>query len=113
MPSNAFFDFFDIPELEVPESLLVVEFELISLLSSSLGERERREERGDGDLLLPPTNALMRSRKRKAPAATAESAPCSTSHWALPNGLLRCQEERGEKRTTEARERSEGGAYQY
>jgi hypothetical protein len=36
-------------------------------------------------LLLPPTNALMRSRKRKAPAATAESAPCSTSHWALPN----------------------------
>ena len=38
-----------------------------------------------GDLLLPPTNALMRSRKRKAPAATAESAPCSTSHWALPN----------------------------
>ena len=102
MPSNAFFDFFDIPELEVPESLLVVEFELISLLSSSLG-----------DLLLPPTNALMRSRKRKAPAATAESAPCSTSHWALPNGLLRCQEERGEKRTTETRERSEGGAYQY
>ena len=101
MPSNAFFDFFDIPELEVPESLLVVEFELISLLSSSLG-----------DLLLPPTNALMRSRKRKAPAATAESAPCSTSHWALPNGLLRCQEERGEKRTTETRERSEGGAYQ-
>ena len=102
MPSNAFFDFFDIPELEVPESLLVVEFELISLLSSSLG-----------DLLLPRTNALMRSRKRKAPAATAESAPCSTSHWALPNGLLRCQEERGEKRTTETRERSEGGAYQY
>ena len=37
MPSNAFFDFFDIPELEGPESLLVVEFELISLLSSSLG----------------------------------------------------------------------------
>ena len=101
MPSNAFFDFFDIPELEGPESLLVVEFELISLLSSSLG-----------DLLLPPTNALMRSRKRKAPAATAESAPCSTSHWALPNGLLRCQEERGEKRTTETRERSEDGAYQ-
>ena len=101
MPSNAFFDFFDIPELEGPESLLVVEFELISLLSSSLG-----------DLLLPATNALMRSRKRKAPAATAESAPCSTSHWALPNGLLRCQEERGEKRTTETRERSEGGAYQ-
>ena len=99
MPSNAFFDFFDIPELEGPESLLVVEFELISLLSSSLG-----------DLLLPPTNALMRSRKRKAPAATAESAPCSTSHWALPTVLLRCQEERGEKRTTETR--SEGGAYQ-
>ena len=40
MPSNAFFDFFDIPELEVPESLLVVEFELISLLSSSLGGEE-------------------------------------------------------------------------
>ena len=100
MPSNAFFDFFDIPELEGPESLLVVEFELISLLSSSLG----------GDLLLPATNALMRSRKRKAPAATAESAPCSTSHWALPTVLLRCQEERGEKRTTETR--SEGGAYQ-
>mgnify|MGYP006109083913 FL=1 len=99
MPSNAFFDFFDIPELEGPESLLVVEFELISLLSSSLG-----------DLLLPATNALMRSRKRKAPAATAESAPCSTSHWALPTVLLRCQEERGEKRTTETR--SEGGAYQ-
>ena len=99
MPSNAFIFFFDIPELEVPESLLVVEFELISLLSSSLG-----------DLLLPATNALMRSRKRKAPAATAESAPCSTSHWALPTVLLRCQEERGEKRTTETR--SEGGAYQ-
>jgi hypothetical protein len=101
MPSNAFFDFFDIPELEVPESLLVVEFELISLLCSWLG-----------DLLLPRTNDLMRSRKIQAPAATAESAPCSTSHWALPNGLLRCQEERGEKRTTETRERSEGGAYQ-
>jgi len=100
MPSNAFFDFFDIPELEGPESLLVVEFELISSLSSSLG----------GDLLLPRTHALMRSRKRKAPAATAESAPCSTSHWALPTVLLRCQEERGEKRTTETR--SEGGAYQ-
>jgi hypothetical protein len=99
MPSNAFFDFFDIPELEGPESLLVVEFELISSLSSSLG-----------DLLLPRTHALMRSRKRKAPAATAESAPCSTSHWALPTVLLRCQEERGEKRTTETR--SEGGAYQ-
>ena len=54
MPSNAFFDFFDIPELEGPESLLVVEFELISSLSSSLG-----------DLLLPRTNALMRSRKRE------------------------------------------------
>jgi len=27
---------------------------------------------------------LMRSRKRKAPAATTESAPCSTSHCALP-----------------------------
>jgi len=100
MPSNAFFDFFDIPELEGPESLLVVEFELISLLSSS----------SLGDLLLPRTNALMRSGKRKAPAATAESAPCSTSHWALPTVLLRCQEERGEKRTTETR--SEGGAYQ-
>ena len=100
MPSNAFFDFFDIPELEGPESLLVVEFELISSLSSS----------SLGDLLLPRTNALMRSGKRKAPAATAESAPCSTSHWALPTVLLRCQEERGEKRTTETR--SEGGAYQ-
>ena len=87
MPSNAFFDFFDIPELEGPESLLVVEFELISLLSSSLG-----------DLLLPRTNALMRSRKRKAPAATAESAPCSTSHWALPNGR------REEKRERQRRE---------
>ena len=41
MPSNAFFDFFDIPELEVLESLLVVEFELISLLSSSLGGERR------------------------------------------------------------------------
>ena len=92
MPSNAFFDFFDIPELEVPESLLVVEFELISLLSSSLG-----------DLLLPRTNALMRSRKRKAPAATAESAPCSTSHWALPNGLLRSRR-REEKRERQRRE---------
>ena len=28
MPSNAFFVFFDIPELEGPESLLVVELEL-------------------------------------------------------------------------------------
>ena len=34
MPSNTFIFFFDIPELEGPESLLVVEFELISLSSS-------------------------------------------------------------------------------
>ena len=55
MPSNAFIFFFDIPELEVPESLLMVEFELISLfvvvffVVVFLDARRREEKENDRD----------------------------------------------------------------